>query len=132
MTITLLTLLALLIADPTTDTPADVKKALAAKTAVLLDVREAKEWDAAHFAAAKLLPLSQIKAGVPKANLDKLMPKGKIVYLHCQAGGRTLNAADRLTKLGYTVRPLGISFEELAAELPKAPEGDRPGGAEKK
>ena len=31
---------ALLAADPTTDTPADVKKALETKTAVLLDVRE--------------------------------------------------------------------------------------------
>jgi rhodanese-related sulfurtransferase len=134
MRVALLLLLvpALLAAEPTTDTPADVKKALDAKTAVLLDVREAKEWDAGHFTDAKLLPLSKLKAGVPAAELKTLMPKGKVVYLHCQAGGRAGNAADRLTKLGYTVRPLGVSFEELAANLPKAPAGDRPGGAEKK
>src|SRR5687768_6223476 len=88
-------------ADHTKDTPADVKKALEAKTAVLIDVREQSEWDAGHLKAADLLSLSAIKKGVPDDELAKKLPKGKVVYLHCKSGGRCLLAADELKKKGY-------------------------------
>lgn len=128
------TLLALLLlagtafaADHTKDTPDDVKKALAAKTAVLLDVRERKEWDAGHLKDADLLPLSALKAGVGKDELDKKLPKGKVVYLHCKSGGRCLTAADLLTKQGYEVRALAEGFDDLVkAGLPKADAKDGP------
>jgi len=108
-------------AEPTKDTPDDVKKALAAKTAVLLDVREQKEWDAGHLKDAELLPLSRLKAGVGKDELDKKLPKGKVVYLLCKSGGRSLTAADILTKQGYEVRSLAEGFDDLVkAGLPKA------------
>jgi rhodanese-related sulfurtransferase len=108
-------------ADHTKDTPAQVKKALADKSAVLIDVREQKEWDAGHLKDAKLLPLSKIKAGVPEAELLKALPKGKVVYLHCKAGGRCLLAADELKKHGYDLRPLKEGYEDLLkAGLPKA------------
>ncbi|MFO0848109.1 MAG: rhodanese-like domain-containing protein [Gemmataceae bacterium] len=118
---TLLFTTAAVAADHTTDTPDQVKKALADKTAVLIDVREPKEWDAGHLKDAKPLPLSKIRAGVPEAERLKVMPKGKVVYLHCKAGGRCLTAADELKKFGYDVRPLKAGYEDLLkAGLPKA------------
>lgn len=114
-------------ADHTKDTSADVKKALAAKTAVLLDVREQTEWDAGHLKDADLLPLSRLKAGVGQDELDKKLPKGKVVYLHCKSGGRCLTAADLLAKQGYEVRPLAEGFDDLVkAGLPKAPAAAKP------
>ncbi len=108
-------------ADHTKDTPDDVKKALAAKTAVLIDVREQKEWDAGHLKDAELLPLSKLKACVGKDELDKKLPKGKVVYLHCKSGGRSVTAAEFLTKQGYEVRALAEGFDDLVkAGLPKA------------
>lgn len=99
--------------EHTKDTPDQVKKALADMKAVLIDVREQKEWDAGHLKDADLLPLSNLKAGVPADELDKKLPKGKVVYLHCKSGGRCLAAADVLKGKGYDVRPLKEGYEDL-------------------
>ena len=99
--------------EHTKDAPDAIKKALAAKTAVLIDVRELKEWDAGHLQDAALLPLSKIKAGTTADELAKLMPKGKVVYLHCKAGGRCVTAAEILSKQGYDVRPLKDGYDDL-------------------
>jgi rhodanese-related sulfurtransferase len=107
--------------EHTTDTPDQVKKALAARSAVLIDVREPKEWDAGHLQGAGLLPLSKLKTGVPADELAKALPKGKVVYLHCKAGGRCLTAAEILKKEGYDVRPLKEGYADLLkAGFPKA------------
>jgi len=107
--------------EHTKDTTDQVKKALADKKAVLIDVREQKEWDAGHLKDADLLPLSKLKAGVPADELDKKLPKGKVVYLHCKSGGRCLLAADVLKGKGYDVRPLKEGYEDLMkAGFPKA------------
>lgn len=107
--------------EHTKDTPADVKKALADNKAVLVDVREPKEWDSGHLADAKSLPLSRIKAGVPADELAKVLPKDRPVYLHCKAGGRCLSAAELLKKQGYDVRPLKDGYDALLeAGFPKA------------
>ena len=108
-------------AEHTKDTPDDVKKALADKTAVLIDVREKKEWDAGRIKGADLLELSRLRAGVPQEEIDKKLPKGKIVYVYCKLGGRSLTAADLLAKKGYDVRALKEGYEDLLkAGLPKA------------
>jgi rhodanese-related sulfurtransferase len=107
--------------EHTKDTPDQVKKALADKKAVLIDVREQKEWDAGHLKDADLLPLSKLKVGVPADELEKKLPKGKVVYLHCKSGGRCLSAADVLKGKGYDVRPLKEGYEDLLkAGFPKA------------
>jgi len=109
--------------EHTRDTPEQVKKALADQKAVLIDVREQKEWDAGHLKDAALLPLSKLKAGVPADELDKKLPKGKVVYLHCKSGGRCLTAADVLKGKGYDVRPVKEGYEDLLkAGFPKAVE----------
>lgn len=100
-------------ADHTKDTPADVKKAIADGKAVLIDVREADEWKEGHLKDARHLALSEIRNGVNAERLQSLMPKGKIVYLHCAAGGRCLKAADLLKKAGIESRPLKPGYEEL-------------------
>ncbi|MGL6076303.1 MAG: rhodanese-like domain-containing protein [Fimbriiglobus sp.] len=102
-----------LAAEHTKDTPEEVKKSIADKKAVILDVRELKEWNDGHLQDAKLLELSKIQKGVPKDDLEKLMPKGKVVYVHCKSGGRCLIAADELKKLGYEVRALKEGYSDL-------------------
>ena len=62
--------------------------------------------------AGALLPLSKLKKGNSK-DLTKDLPKDKVIYCHCRAGTRSLQAADILQKLGYDVRPLKEGYEDL-------------------
>jgi rhodanese-related sulfurtransferase len=105
-------------AEHTKDSLDTVRKNLADKKAVLVDVREQKEWDLGHLKQAKLVPLSQLStiASDPAAveKLAKDVPKDRIVYCHCARGVRALMAGDMLKKLGYDVRPLAAGFEELS------------------
>ncbi len=95
----------------------DVRQDLAAKRAVLVDVREQKEWDRGHLQDAQLVPLSQLNRSVGdatfKEELAKRVPKDRIVYCHCAKGVRAAMAGDVLKKLGYDVRPLKAGFDEL-------------------
>lgn len=107
-------------AEHTKDPPETVKKALADKKAILLDVREQFEWDAGHLQDAQLLPLSKLK-GDDLKELIKDLPKDKPIYAHCKAGGRCLAAAEILIKLGYDVRPIKLGYQDLLeAGFPKA------------
>ena len=90
-----------------------VKKAVASKKAVLIDVREKAEWDQGHLQDARLLPLSSLKEDSLPKDLPKILPKDKIAYLHCAAGGRCLKAAEILRKHGYDVRPLKDGYRNL-------------------
>src|SRR5580693_7228490 len=100
-------------AEHTKDTPQAVKKAVADGKAVLLDVREKDEWDAGHIKGARLLPLSALKDGGKADDLAQTVPKGKVVYCHCAAGRRSLEAADILKNFGYDVRPLKPGYRDL-------------------
>ncbi len=99
-------------AEHTKDTPAEVKKAVAAKKAVLVDVREADEWADGHLAGALALPLSKLKDATA-ADLPKGLSKDQPVYLHCASGKRCLKAADKLKALGYDARPLKEGYDDL-------------------
>ena len=106
--------------EHTTDTSDQIKKALADKKAILIDVREQKEWDEGHLKDAGLAPLSKLSAA-KKDEFEKLIPKGSIVYLHCKAGGRCVTAAAILKKQGYDARPIKDGYEDLLkAGFPKA------------
>ncbi|MEP3480435.1 MAG: rhodanese-like domain-containing protein [Fuerstiella sp.] len=83
------------------------------KRAVLLDVREQREWDAGRLKLAKLVPLSVIRNGELPEKIRKMLPKDKPVYLHCLSGGRVLMAAEILKSQGYDVRPLRSGYEKL-------------------
>lgn len=97
----------------TKDSLATVQRGVAEQKAVLIDVREKEEWDDGHLRDARLLPLSALEKGVPQDDLAKFLPPGKVIYLHCAAGGRCVKAATILKKQGYDVRPLKPDFDAL-------------------
>lgn len=104
-------------AEHTKDSLDDVKQNLAQKKAVLIDVREQKEWDKDHLQDARLWPLSQLrlvsKDAALRQKLEKDLPKDRIIYCHCGSGVRVLTASAILGKLGYDIRPLAAGFDEL-------------------
>ena len=104
-----------LAASPTRDSLPAVQRAVAEQKAIIIDVREPDEWTESHLAGARLVPLSRLEAGVAPADLARVLPQDKIIYCHCLAGGRCLMATDILKPLGYDVRPLGQSYDELVA-----------------
>ena len=100
-------------AEHTEDSLEKVKQNLKEKKAVLVDVREEKEWKAGHLESARLLPLSRIARDPDPTEVAKKLPKDRIIYLHCKAGGRCLIAADLLKDAGYDLRPLKAGYEDL-------------------
>jgi phage shock protein E len=99
-----------------------VKDNLKAGKAIMVDVREQNEWEAGHLKEAKLIPQSKLKQESQLAELLKGLPKDKIIYTHCRAGGRALACGDILKKQGYDVRPLKAGFDDLVkAGFEKAP-----------
>lgn len=95
-----------------------IQQRIAAKEAILIDVREQDEWDSVgHLQVAVLLPLSELKAGGSDKSfaetVAKKLPKDKIIYCHCASGGRVMPASAILYKLGYDVRPLKAGYDDL-------------------
>lgn len=65
---------------------------------VLIDVREDREWDAAHAAGA-----IHLGKGIIERDIEKTIPdKSKTIVLYCGGGFRSALAADALRKMGYT------------------------------
>lgn len=93
-----------------------VKENVDAKKAVLVDVREKKEWDAGHIDGATFLPLSAVQDGLSKAELAKLpKDKEKILYVYCVVGKRAVTAANEFEKHGYEVRPIKPGYKEMVS-----------------
>ncbi len=107
-------------ANHTDDTLDDVRKNLAEKKAVLIDVREPSEWKRGHLQDATLVPLSEIRKASKDASVQKKLetslPKDRIIYCHCGSGVRVLTAAAILGKQGYDIRPLASGFDDLVNE----------------
>jgi rhodanese-related sulfurtransferase len=99
-----------------------VKENVKAGKAVLVDVREPSETDAGYVKGAILLPQSKLRVESDLAELVKKLPKDKILYTHCRAGGRALTCGEILKKQGFDVRPLKPGYQELiTAGFEKAP-----------
>ncbi len=75
----------------------DLEQALAAG-APLLDVRESDEYAAGHVPGAQLVPLAVLPVRLPE------LPRDRTVYVVCQAGGRSAQAAELLERAGLDVR----------------------------
>jgi len=99
--------------EHTSDSLATVQRGVTEEKAILVDVREKEEWNDGHLRDARLLPLSALEKNVPKEDLARVLPKDKVIYLHCAAGGRCVKAAAILKKQGYDVRPLKPGFDAL-------------------
>lgn len=96
----------------------DVKAAVESGKAVLVDVREPKEWQAGHLRDARPMPMSDFAAG--RAALDTL-PKDKPVYLYCAIGSRSKRVAAFLKGKGFDARAIPESYKQLlAAGFPEA------------
>jgi rhodanese-related sulfurtransferase len=101
------------VAEHTKDSLDVVKQAVREQKAVIIDVREPDEWQEGHLNGAGLLPLSALERGVPPQELAQILPKDKIIYCYCLAGGRCEEAAARLKPLGYDVRALKPGYPQL-------------------
>ena len=104
----------------TADSVGQVKAAVSAGTAIIIDVREQSEWNDGHLKAATLVPLSVLnKEG---GEIPAALPKDKPIYLHCRSGGRSLKAGEILKAKGYDARPLAAGYNQLIQDgFEKAP-----------
>lgn len=102
-----------LASDLTKDSLETVKKNIADKKAVLVDVREKAEWDAGHVDGAIFLPLSQLQADKSPDAWKKQLPEGVIIYTHCVVGKRSVTAGNILEKHRDDIRPLKAGYREL-------------------
>ena len=65
--------------------------------AVLIDVREDREWDAGHAAGAEHIGRGVIERDIVRRHPDK----NEEMILYCGGGYRSALAADNLQKMGY-------------------------------
>ena len=66
--------------------------------ALLLDVRESDEYAEGHVPGAQLLPLSVLPVRMHE------LPRDRPVYVVCQGGGRSAQAAELLSSAGVDAR----------------------------
>ena len=88
----------------------EIKKLVDDDKAWLVDCREVEEWDGGHIKDAHFLPLSRLK-DMKEAPAE--LPKDKPIYIHCMVGGRALEAAKILKKMGYDPRPIKANPTQL-------------------
>lgn len=73
------------------------------KNSVLLDVRTVEEYKKGHIPGSKNVPLSDLK------NMPSMVSnKDTLLFVHCQSGGRSMQAVFKLKQMGYTqVKDIG-------------------------
>ena len=62
--------------------------------AVLVDVREGREWDAGHAPKARHIPLGRLHSSMAD------LPQGRTLVVVCRSGNRSARATRQLTKAG--------------------------------
>jgi len=70
-------------AKHTSDSIKTIKEGLKKKKAVIIDVREKREWDTGHLEKAKLVPLSKLKDPTELKEMMKKLPKDKKTIIYC-------------------------------------------------
>lgn len=106
----------------TEDPLSKVQENILDEKAVLVDVREKREWERGHVKGAILLPFSSLRDGITEEEVEPL-PKEKIIYLHCAVGARAKFAGKLLKEKGFQVRPLKPGYTDLISNgFPKAEE----------
>ena len=74
--------------------PEDAKALADSGEVVLVDVREAGEWQSGHIPGAVHLPLSRFAADSGR------LPKGRRLVLYCLSGARSARALGECARLG--------------------------------
>jgi len=80
--------------------------------ALLIDVRNPVEYEAAHVDRAINIPLAEIETIVP----SRVKDKNQVLLIHCQSGTRSGIARNKLADLGYT-RVYNLGSYDRAAHL---------------
>jgi rhodanese-related sulfurtransferase len=73
--------------------PASANTLVEQQAAVILDVREPREFAEEHILGAQSLPLSSLD--------PKQLPPGKTAILYCGAGRRSCGVAEQLRQAGF-------------------------------
>ena len=69
----------------------------AARSVVVVDVREPAEWKTGHIQGALHIPLAQLSSRLPQ------LPSGKTIVTVCRSGHRSAVAARTLARAGHDV-----------------------------
>ncbi|MGE3953719.1 MAG: rhodanese-like domain-containing protein [Parachlamydiales bacterium] len=77
--------------------------------ALLIDVRSQEEWEAGHVTFAHHFPTSALQKG----HLPDHLPKDKILYLHCQSGGRVRRVLPLMKRAFPRVVPLRYNVADF-------------------
>lgn len=100
--------------EHTKDSLAKIHEFVEDDKAVLVDVRTNEEWVKGHVAGAVHVPSDSLrKHSYDAAKIAKLLPKDKPLYLYCQIGMRSKQAAELLIREGYDARALKQGTEEI-------------------
>lgn len=79
--------------------PKQAKQKLSAEDdIVLLDVRSRQEHNVRHIPGSMLIPLDRLGQEAP----SKLPGKDRTIFVYCETGRRSVEAARALARLGYT------------------------------
>lgn len=107
-------------------TPAEHSASLRAGTALLVDVREPREWTSGVAQSAALLPLSDL-TGARQQWADFLAKNsGRELLVYCASGGRSAIAARILVSEGFRAANAGGFSEWAGAGWPVVkPSGKR-------
>jgi rhodanese-related sulfurtransferase len=104
---------------PSTSAP-EAHEALRQRRAVLLDVREPREWRAGHAPGAKNVPLARLGSRIAE------LPAGRTYIVACRSGSRSRRAAAQLQRAGLTALNLkGGMHAWQRAGLPLEPRNAR-------
>jgi len=89
---------------------------------VLLDVREADEWEAGHAPNAKWVPLGELDS------VRFSLPMNRTIVCICRSGGRSAKAAAELVQMGFkAVNMTGGMRAWVAEGLPVVRDDGSPG-----
>ncbi len=88
---------------------------------VILDVREADEWNSGHAPGAQHIPIGEVPARIEDIDIDAE------VYVVCRQGGRSLGVVAYLNNIGFDAFQVdGGMVAWQRNGLPLASDGDTP------
>jgi rhodanese-related sulfurtransferase len=97
-------------AEQVVDVSAEDGRQMVETGGLLLDVREADEWDAGHAPEAVWIPMGELQARVDE------LPRDRRIVAICRSGGRSHTVAAALLDAGFDAVNLDGGMRAWAAE----------------
>lgn len=104
--------------DQVADVSAEDGRRMVDEGALLLDVREADEWDAGHAPEAVWIPMGELQTRVEE------LPRDRRIVAICRSGARSHAVAGALLGAGYDAVNLDGGMRAWAAEDYEVVAGD--------